>query len=373
MTRYYFAYGSNLSDDDRASHDPPCPDNGLRKVGVASLPDRRLGFTRRSIKRGGGVLDVVPHLGAVAPGVVYEVQDDSVWEWLDKKEGAPKHYRRIDVTVLTQDGGVLRACTYEVVNREGFVTPAPAYLEIVRKAYRAHLLDVSALDEAAANRPASLLQAVFAYGTLMRGESRHHVFGAAAVECALLAEGVGELYDCTSYPALCVGGPGAAAVRGELIRLREAAVPALLAELDSIEGFRGYGQPVSLYERRLMSVDVGEGKYRTAWVYVMPSPPGTARRIDGDWRAHRGARRTFLEQLVATHCAADDELAIATKIIRSQPPWVPQDEGEAARALLPLADSLDRGDISERALARATGRWTAVPQGNAAAELGRRA
>lgn len=189
----------------------------------------------------------------------------------------------------------------------------------------------------------------------------------------LLAEGVGELYDCTSCPALCVGGPGAAAVRGELIRLRQAAVPALLAELDSIEGFRGYGQPVSLYERRLMSVDVGEGKYRTAWVYVMPSPPGTARRIDGDWRAHRGARRTFLEQLVATHCAADDELAIATKIIRSQLPWVPQDEGEAARALLPLADSLDRGDISERALARATGRWTAVPQGNAAAEFGRRA
>jgi hypothetical protein len=84
MQRFYFAYGSNLSDEDRAKCHPPCPPGALKKIGAAFLPDRRLGFTRKSMRRGGGVLDVVPSVGCVVGGVIYEVTPEG-WAWLCRR------------------------------------------------------------------------------------------------------------------------------------------------------------------------------------------------------------------------------------------------------------------------------------------------
>ena len=86
----YFAYGSNLNFHDWSNW---CHENGaghladeLRCVGAATLPDRRLAFTRRSVRRDGGVLDVVPARGHVVEGVLFEA-NDVTWELLDAKEG----------------------------------------------------------------------------------------------------------------------------------------------------------------------------------------------------------------------------------------------------------------------------------------------
>lgn len=77
----YFAYGSNmnwLQMQDR------CP--SARFLHRALLPDYKLAFTRKSIKRGCGVADVVSARGQNAWGVVYQISNLDV-ENLDRSEG----------------------------------------------------------------------------------------------------------------------------------------------------------------------------------------------------------------------------------------------------------------------------------------------
>ncbi len=57
-----------------------------RFMGVASLRDHRLAFTRRSVKGGCGVADVVPVKGQVVWGAVFEIDDRDIGR-LDVTEG----------------------------------------------------------------------------------------------------------------------------------------------------------------------------------------------------------------------------------------------------------------------------------------------
>jgi gamma-glutamylcyclotransferase len=77
----YFAYGSNMNWQQMQER---CP--SARFFGVAWLPDHKLAFTRKSIKRGCGVADAVPTQGQKVWGVVYEITDRDVIK-LDKSEG----------------------------------------------------------------------------------------------------------------------------------------------------------------------------------------------------------------------------------------------------------------------------------------------
>lgn len=77
----YFAYGSNM---DWRQMNERCP--SARFVGLASLPDHRLAFTRKSIRRNCGVADAIPDCGRELWGVVYEIADLDIGQ-LDKTEG----------------------------------------------------------------------------------------------------------------------------------------------------------------------------------------------------------------------------------------------------------------------------------------------
>jgi hypothetical protein len=77
----YFAYGSNM---DWKQMKERCP--SARFVGVAMLPDYRLAFTRRSVKRGCGVCDAVPDVSKAVWGAVLEIGDTDVGR-LDMEEG----------------------------------------------------------------------------------------------------------------------------------------------------------------------------------------------------------------------------------------------------------------------------------------------
>ncbi|MBN1528348.1 MAG: gamma-glutamylcyclotransferase [Thermoleophilaceae bacterium] len=112
-----FAYGSNLA-----------LDGGF--VGPAVLPDHRLELNRRSIRWGGGVVDVVPALGERVWGALYEV-DEPLMAALDRKEGAGLAYRRVRVEV-ERGGERLAAQTYEVIDKERDAPPAtPDYAALV--------------------------------------------------------------------------------------------------------------------------------------------------------------------------------------------------------------------------------------------------
>lgn len=110
----YFAYGSNMSDEQIAQR---CPSH--RFVCVAKLPGYRLAFTRRSVKRGCGVADVVAMADETVWGVVLEMSDADLAE-LDKHEGVHKNppaYVRKNVQVVSTDGQLLDAITYEVFTK----------------------------------------------------------------------------------------------------------------------------------------------------------------------------------------------------------------------------------------------------------------
>jgi gamma-glutamylcyclotransferase (GGCT)/AIG2-like uncharacterized protein YtfP len=95
----YFAYGSNM---DWQQMTERCL--SARFVGIASLNDHELAFTRRSKKRGCGVADAVPLVGSTVWGVVYEIDDRDIGR-LNKNEGyipgrAKNSYRREECHVF---------------------------------------------------------------------------------------------------------------------------------------------------------------------------------------------------------------------------------------------------------------------------------
>jgi gamma-glutamylcyclotransferase (GGCT)/AIG2-like uncharacterized protein YtfP len=119
------------------------------------------------------------------------------------------------------------------------------------------------------------LDHLFAYGTLMRGYSRHRFLAAGAT---LVGEGTapGRLLDFRHYPGLI---PGRGRVRGQLYRLHRAE---LLPVLDREEGYN--------FVRGRTTVTLVGGRRARAWVYryrgprerAIPIPHGDYRRIR--WR-----------------------------------------------------------------------------------------
>jgi len=105
-----------------------CP--GARFVGVARLPHHRLALLRRSIRWGGGAVDVVPAAGEEVWGALYELPDGTL-DMLDAKEGHGWAYRRTQIEVEHQGRGVT-AEAYVVVDKEAEeVPPAPEYADLL--------------------------------------------------------------------------------------------------------------------------------------------------------------------------------------------------------------------------------------------------
>ena len=130
-TGLLFAYGSNLASSEMEAW---CPE--ARFAGVARLPDHRLALNRRSIRWGGGAVDIVPAAGEEVWGALYELPDGQL-DLLDAKEGQGWAYRRTTVRVEAADGRPLEAAAYEVVDKEpGEVPPTPEYAAVLVRGAR---------------------------------------------------------------------------------------------------------------------------------------------------------------------------------------------------------------------------------------------
>lgn len=111
---------------------------------------------------------------------------------------------------------------------------------------------------------------LFAYGTLMRGLTRHRLLTRSAT---FLGEArvKGGLLDFRHYPGLI---PGRGQVRGEIYRLD---APEVLASIDREEGYN--------FERRLSTVTRVDGRRARAWIYWYRGPRERALPFPGDdWR-----------------------------------------------------------------------------------------
>jgi len=282
----YFGYGSNLCAADLSQW---CRERGLdairlARVGPAFLPDRRLAFTHRSTTRGGGVLDIPRARGSAVLGVLFRVPSEQAVATLDRKEGEGHAYRRIETVALTEDGAEQPAFTFEVapLRRGPFVAPAPSYLDVVRRGYDEHGLATEPLGASARGAsPAGLVEWLFVYGTLRRGEERHPALARHRARGGETASTAGTLLDLGPYPGLIVDGPKASVV-GELYAAPDP--DALFAELDAIETFRGFGVPGSLYRRAIVRVRCADRGSTLAWTYVyVGSREGSRVISSGDW------------------------------------------------------------------------------------------
>ncbi len=139
--RRYFAYGSNMSASVMSGE---CP--GSTFLGRARLPRHRIAFTRRSVRTGTGVADIVADEDGVVWGVLYELAEGEL-DALDRKEGAGWAYERREVTALTDDGSPHDAIAYVVISKSSTdIAPSGMYLKGLIDAGRERDLPAAHLD-----------------------------------------------------------------------------------------------------------------------------------------------------------------------------------------------------------------------------------
>ncbi|WP_434006824.1 gamma-glutamylcyclotransferase family protein [Paenibacillus konkukensis] len=125
------------------------------------------------------------------------------------------------------------------------------------------------------------LISVFVYGTLMTGESNHHVTAPYLLSAEPGAVR-GILCDYGPYPALILQGDGL--VCGEWFTVSEEG----LAAMDELEDYFGPGRS-NLYDRVWIQDALMSG--REGWVYVWEEPRGCPVIEGGSWSIHRNKKR----------------------------------------------------------------------------------
>ncbi len=113
-----------------------CPGHGF--LGAAELREHRLAFTRRSLRTGTGVADILAAPGQSVWGALYEL-DDAHLAAIDDKEGNGWAYERRPVRVILAAAGAagaagqageLEAFAYAVITPDGeHVSPSREYLQ----------------------------------------------------------------------------------------------------------------------------------------------------------------------------------------------------------------------------------------------------
>ncbi len=137
-----------------------------------------------------------------------------------------------------------------------------------------------------------MVEHVFVYGTLMRGEDNFHLIEPYVVEVTP-GEAAGELYHLEyGYPALVLR--GGQTVSGEVMRIGDMAEA--LPVLDHLEGYRRPGDPNNLYERVVGRVSPADGREVKAYVYVWAH---TANLATVGVRVESGRWRDFMAEMAA--------------------------------------------------------------------------
>jgi gamma-glutamylcyclotransferase (GGCT)/AIG2-like uncharacterized protein YtfP len=127
MNRYYFAYGMNTNVAEMTNR---CP-NAV-SLGRCILPNFELKFRHHAD------IDLVP--GSAMEGVLWEITPECE-KALDKLEGYPYYYNKIDVVL--EDNTI--AMAYIMNNKGPEIAPSVSYDNCLYEGYLAHGLDVDNL------------------------------------------------------------------------------------------------------------------------------------------------------------------------------------------------------------------------------------
>ncbi len=137
---WHFAYGSNMNRTQM-----------LARVGSiveehnAHLPNYELRFNKK-VRGGTAGANVQPASGKTVYGVLYKIEENS-FRSLDRYEGVPEHYRRIEIQVTPDGGQPVSAQVYIASKIEKGLRPSPHYLQTILDGAGEHSLPAAYIGE----------------------------------------------------------------------------------------------------------------------------------------------------------------------------------------------------------------------------------
>jgi gamma-glutamylcyclotransferase len=137
---WYFAYGSNMS---RAQMRSRAGEIAEDRPG--RLQNYELVFNKK-VRGGTAAANIRPAPGSVVLGVLYKINESS-YRSLDRFEGAPVHYRRIQIDVLDAEGRPVPAEAYIATKVEKGLRPAPHYLKTILDGAAEHNLPADYIEK----------------------------------------------------------------------------------------------------------------------------------------------------------------------------------------------------------------------------------
>jgi gamma-glutamylcyclotransferase len=139
-TGWYFAYGSNMNRAQMRSRA-----GNILEEHPAHLPNYELRFNKK-LRGGTAGANVQPLQGKTVYGVLYKIEE-TAFRSLDRYEGVPEHYRRIEVRVTPEDGQAVSAQVYIATRVEKGLRPAGHYLQAILEGAGEHGLPVTYIEE----------------------------------------------------------------------------------------------------------------------------------------------------------------------------------------------------------------------------------
>jgi cation transport regulator ChaC len=136
---WYFAYASNMNRTQMRSRAGEIFEEKLGR-----LDNYELAFNKK-VRGGTASANIRPAQGKVVEGVLYKI-NESAFRNLDRAEGAPVHYRRIQVDVKGADGKTVPAQAFIATKVEKGLRPASHYLKSILDGATEHGLPVEYID-----------------------------------------------------------------------------------------------------------------------------------------------------------------------------------------------------------------------------------
>ena len=127
---HYVAYAANLNKQQMQTR---CPDSKPRFTAV--LPNYKLTFTGWSREWRGSTASIKAVRGERVRGAVYEISEQCLRR-LDKDEGHPHTYQRLNVIVFGEDDEPVEAITYVRTGPQDEAAPSKEYLAIIQQGLR---------------------------------------------------------------------------------------------------------------------------------------------------------------------------------------------------------------------------------------------
>ena len=130
-TAWYFAYASNMSRAQMKSRA-----GEILEERAGRLENYELVFNKKA-RGGSATANIHPAPGQAVEGVPYKI-NDGAFRALDRFEGAPQHYRRIEVSVTAGDGQKIAAQAFIATKVDKGLRPASHYLKTILDGAREH-------------------------------------------------------------------------------------------------------------------------------------------------------------------------------------------------------------------------------------------